>query len=263
VLYRARFIIGVLTVFLLFLGFFVSCNIDIDRNKFLVSSNEVERHKVLTFFFDGVPPLGGEEFDEGPIDANFPQARRRPETVWYIHEPAKTKKDCVRCHGNRLQMGFSREVQMTAKVPGLCYECHESLIPTAMEGWVHGPVSVGVCLFCHDPHRTQHQHLLKRPIPDLCFWCHEKKAIELIPDHSQEIYSKCNYCREGHVSPARFLLKQSIEEKAVEVEELDPKTEAEESVSEVEKPEPKTEVEEPELEVEFEEPESEAGASVQ
>jgi hypothetical protein len=37
---------------------------------FILSCDEVERHKTLTFFFDGVPPLGPQSLQEEFPDAN-------------------------------------------------------------------------------------------------------------------------------------------------------------------------------------------------
>lgn len=173
--------------------------------------DDVERHRLLTRFFDGVPPLGG-EVEVVASDPNAIYQRRvRPEVVWYIHEP---QKDCARCHGNREQRSFSREVQMANTVPELCYECHEGM--KDLEGRVHGPVAVSECLMCHDPHKSQNEHLLKKAVPEICFQCHNPQAIAQIENHEQEHYAKCLDCHTGHTSDRKYLLKKDQVVKAME-----------------------------------------------
>jgi predicted CXXCH cytochrome family protein len=166
-------------------------------------------HKTLTTLFDGVPPRGGEGGEEGPIDPNSGNARKRPEVFWSIHEP---QRDCVRCHGNRRQRTFSREVQLTAQVPELCYECHDSFAPTSLEGWVHGPVAAGECLLCHEPHKTRNPHLLRRPAPELCYRCHEDMAAEEpILESSEEGHLMCYGCHQSHVGAMDHLKDRTPE----------------------------------------------------
>ena len=40
---------------------------------FVGSCDEAERHKVLDYFFDGVPPRGEQEFESGFLDPNSQQ----------------------------------------------------------------------------------------------------------------------------------------------------------------------------------------------
>jgi predicted CXXCH cytochrome family protein len=170
----------------------------------IVRFDEAAFHEVLTLFFDGVPPLDNEMVETGTanIDPNVPDIRKRPDVDWCIHTPFR---DCVRCHGNRQQESFSREVQLTARMPELCYQCHENLMPAALKGWVHGPVAVGQCLVCHEPHKTKDEHLLRMPIPELCNGCHEEVNAELNPAHLNESHFKCNNCHESHANSTTHL----------------------------------------------------------
>ena len=45
---------------------------------FVVSCGEVERHNVLTFFFEGVPPLGQDQLTQGLARCRSPETRARP-----------------------------------------------------------------------------------------------------------------------------------------------------------------------------------------
>ncbi len=189
--FRARYISVGLTLVLLFLAFILGCD-------------EAERHKVLTFFFDGVPPLGRGELEEGPfyLDSKG-SAQTHPTAIWYVHG---TQSDCTTCHGKRRERGFSAQTRLTAPVPKLCYGCHTDY--TVSASFVHGPVAAGQCLFCHNPHRSKIKHLLREPEPQLCYLCHDKSMIESIPGHSEELSATCTTCHNAHASSIKYLLKE-------------------------------------------------------
>jgi predicted CXXCH cytochrome family protein len=169
---------------------------------FVGSCDEVERHKVLDYFFDGVPPLGGQEFEEELYDPNAQELDQTGQTsVWYVHEP---RKDCTNCHQKRNTRGFSAQTYLIAPVPKLCYNCHDDYTATA--SYVHGPVAIGQCLFCHTPHKSRIEHLLKRPEPELCYLCHDTHMIELIPAHLPGQTSACTDCHNPHAGSTKALL---------------------------------------------------------
>lgn len=175
---------------------------------FVLSCSEEEKREVLTFFLDGVPPLSQEQRTEladpnRPVDPNAP-----PELIWYRHE---SSLGCEGCHGDRKKRGFSRQVNLVAPVPELCYTCHEEL--RDLPGDVHGPVAVGVCTYCHEPHRTRNKHLLKKPAPELCYQCHDPDEIVFFDSkHADPSYENCNQCHEGHASENSGLLKKDWQE---------------------------------------------------
>lgn len=184
-------------LFLLLSGLFAGCYERKSLKIPVVHVDEAAFHKVLTLFFDGVPPLEDKKEEAGPINTepNVTDVRKFPEENWCIHPPLK---DCVRCHGNRQQESFSREVQLSARVPALCYACHTALIPDSLNGWVHGPFAVGQCLVCHEPHKTKYPHLLREQIPALCYSCHLEMADESTPDNVKESHSQCMDCHSAH-----------------------------------------------------------------
>lgn len=172
---------------------------------FLISCDEVERHKTLSFFFDGVPPLGTEVLQEEFLDANSPEKIQTGRTnAWYVHEP---RKDCSNCHSSRRQRSFSSQIYLTAPVPELCYNCHNEYAKSS--SYVHGPVAVGQCLFCHNPHKSKIEHLLTVSEPGLCYLCHDVDTIELITAHSPEKLSTCTNCHNAHASSNKALLKDN------------------------------------------------------
>lgn len=172
----------------------------------LCSCDEVERHRALTFFFDGVPPLSGRRIAPGPPGTNVVEATAGSQTGgWHVHKPLG---NCTECHGSRQRQTSSRQVQLVASVPSLCYKCHQGY--ASLEGWVHGPVAVGECLLCHEPHKSRNEFLLVKPVPDLCFGCHESQSIRLIEGHARDSYGHCNNCHEGHSGATKSLLKPAL-----------------------------------------------------
>ena len=172
---------------------------------FFVSCDKVKHHETLTFFFDGVPPLQPEMLQEEIVDANSlepDQQGQKP--LWYVHEP---RKDCSICHGKRKQRGFSSQIYLTKSVPKLCYDCHTDY--TESSTYVHGPVAVGQCIFCHNPHKSKIKHLLVAPEPGLCYLCHDTDTIELIAAHLTKQLSPCTDCHNPHGSYTKALLTDS------------------------------------------------------
>ncbi len=168
----------------------------------LASCDRKERHDTLSFFFDGVPPPG-EMPEGGPGGADLTEAIESSRAGgWYVHEAVK---DCTQCHGARRRRTLSRQAQLVAEVPQLCYNCHEEY--AALEGWVHGPVATGECLICHEPHKTKHESLLLKPVPELCYQCHEVQTIHSIENHAKDSYARCIDCHAGHAAATKNLLK--------------------------------------------------------
>ncbi len=180
----------------------------------LSSCDEVERHKVLTFFFDGVPPL---QTAASQTQAPGTKDRKAVDTAtaggWHVHPPLK---DCTNCHSDQPRTGFSRKVQLVAEVPKLCYRCHREF--STLDTWVHGPVATGDCLLCHEPHKTKTEFLLRRPVPDLCFQCHDAQAVRAVKNHKEESYASCTDCHDGHAGATRSLLRQTFLEKPAGLE---------------------------------------------
>jgi len=172
----------------------------------LSSCEEVGRHKALTFFFDGVPPLRSEISEtESSVQKEDKTPAGAPVGSWHTHEPIK---DCTSCHGNQFRRGTSRKVQLVAQVPELCHQCHKEHSPS--EGWVHGPVATGDCLLCHEPHKAKNESLLRKPVPELCYQCHESGAIRAIRNHAGPSYGHCVDCHEGHAGETKSLLKPAF-----------------------------------------------------
>jgi predicted CXXCH cytochrome family protein len=169
----------------------------------MCSCDETKRHEMLTFFFDGVPPLRAEQSGSELPGMNAGEPAGASQTNgWFVHKPIN---NCTECHGNSQRRTSSRQVQLVASVPQLCHKCHQEY--AALKGWVHGPVAVGECLLCHEPHKAKNESLLVKPVPELCYGCHDSQAIRLIDGHAEESHVRCIRCHEGHAGVTKSLLK--------------------------------------------------------
>ena len=141
-------------------------------------SREV-RHRVLTFFYDGVPSLnaGLAEPDAGMTESSEvtaegePGARAKKGKKFYNH-PAYWKNLCGGCHE-----GDGGGLLKTVR-EGLCQTCHPDNPPR--KKFVHGPVAVNGCLACHLYHRSEYPKVLVTDAQSLCYQCHVEE--ELITD---------------------------------------------------------------------------------
>ncbi len=185
----------------------------------LTGCDRVARHKVLSFFFEGVPPLDSERqaVDTGATDEESPTtetevavtsekpARIAKQTDPSRHEPAK---DCDQCH--RRIGSWSRKT-LTRPLPEVCYTCHTDY--SAAGGYLHGPIAAGACAFCHDPHGAKYVHLQKELQPKLCYQCHLREDIASIADHQDKQHSICTECHDPHMGSRRDFLKLEPESK--------------------------------------------------
>lgn len=187
------------------------------------------RHKVLTFFFTGVPPLGG-EIDQETGEKIVAKKKRKKRNVAkvFIHGP-KAAGECFYCHDTDSSQSF-RTVRksgggmprMDDITPGrlavarkdLCTQCHTSKSSEfrySQNMWVHGPLSDGACTACHDYHQTQNQYMLfKEKSVDLCTQCHAKGYLMLTEAHNNE--DECISCHNPHVGTDRLMLRKDFDE---------------------------------------------------
>ena len=117
------------------------------------------------------------------------------------HEPLEA---CENCHDSE-SPDETKARELSRQVPKLCFRCHEDESKTYP--YVHGPVAVGQCLFCHNPHKSMHAHLLNQDATELCALCHARRGLRSIEDHLEPSNIQCLECHNSHASTARFLLK--------------------------------------------------------
>jgi len=114
---------------------------------------------------------GAAEKDRSCVDCHKKLVAKR-----VIHQAmaqyARMEQGCPSCH--TAPHGKQKaEKSLTAKVPGLCYQCHDKEVFSRPN--VHPPVATGQCTACHNPHAADNSSLLLQPLPYLCQSCHDDK----------------------------------------------------------------------------------------
>jgi predicted CXXCH cytochrome family protein len=165
-------------------------------------SSPEQKYRVLSFFFDDVPPPGAATALRLPADPSALEPPTEdvegPSLFWVTHEPYAQKK-CLSCHESK----FSPE-KLQAELPELCWTCHEEAdLPGKV---MHGPVAGGFCLACHDPHRTRHPFMLLESRSNICVQCHDQHTFE-IEQHREEKGGDCLRCHNPHASDREYLLR--------------------------------------------------------
>jgi predicted CXXCH cytochrome family protein len=128
----------------------------------------------------------------------------------FVHGPIGAGV-CTPCH--RLKKDYTPEKHtaasftMAAKGKELCFICHENLQKKMTGKFIHGPVAMGDCIACHDPHQSDAKFSMKKPTTSsLCFGCHENKYTVKPFLHGPVAAGDCNVCHNPHASDAKFQL---------------------------------------------------------
>lgn len=189
--------------------------------------DEVKRYETLSFFFDGVPPPAGYDLPPQPqpligpwgvqIDPRselgqqmLAKRQAQPtaagtdeaEQVFFYHTPYKNR-DCFGCHDQA--QGYTPP----AAGAMLCNKCHASYTQFEQDDWVHGPVVVGQCGWCHESHKSEQPSLTREAQPALCMSCHDQAFIDHDPFHAGMRDPNCTDCHDPHASGNRLLLADS------------------------------------------------------
>jgi len=186
------------------------------------------KHKVLTFFFTGVPSL--EEEQKAALEKDkSPQtkAKEAPPPTFYTH-PLTASRQCNSCHqttANFNMFGGRRERSVAFHkgmvLPGplvlprekLCLRCHKD--KSAAEALAKGlrlhPTSAkGDCYACHDPHQSKIPYMLLKKPQQICIPCHSDPKIMELAAHKQP--GECLTCHNPHLGKNRLLLKKDYKE---------------------------------------------------
>ena len=179
-----------------------------------VGCSTVKHHRVLSFFFDGVPDPAAAVVSATPeVEAAVGRQLVQPGE----HGPYAAKL-CDSCHDAQ------RTNALIVPREQLCNRCHEL---GAAKVYVHGPLASGGCTVCHDPHRSANRFLLVSASDGFCLTCHDRSALSdtagLGGDNgtgeSAEVdggtvgnahggdAANCTNCHEAHMSDRRFLLR--------------------------------------------------------
>ncbi len=158
-----------------------------------VACSAASRHKALTTFFDGVPPLKTAPASAAPSPASHAAAQKAS----YTEHGPYAAKNCDACH---LASAMNA---LVAPKDQLCGRCHEVSLDVT---YVHGPLASGGCLVCHDPHRSRYAALLVADAATFCVRCHDRGALEAVPGHDDP-QADCTACHDAHGSAQKYLLR--------------------------------------------------------
>jgi len=161
-----------------------------------VACSQTARHKALTTFFDGVPPLETAETQKGQKQAVGPTGALPQKAHGSEHGPYAAKL-CDACH----EKGATNA--LVAPANELCARCHT--IDTNKK-FMHGPLTSGGCVVCHDPHSSRYPYLLVSDSGTFCLDCHDRETVVAIEGHG-DLDGNCTTCHDAHGSDAKYLLK--------------------------------------------------------
>lgn len=110
-----------------------------------------------------------------------------------------SRAQCQECHVKEAAL----RAGLTGAAPALCYGCHDRIDE---KRYVHGPLAVGDCLACHDPHGGYGpSHLLQQQAV-LCGKCHTARENS-VATACNAAGRGCVDCHDPHQSDVRYLLK--------------------------------------------------------
>jgi len=120
-----------------------------------------------------------------------------------LHPATEGGDGCISCHeqDDPLQHGFADRPEPIAE---LCLMCHEDPLAAAHQ---HPPVVEGDCLFCHNPHQSEHAALLTAPQGELCLNCHDADAFSGQSVHGPVTTNACSACHNPHAAKQAKLLR--------------------------------------------------------
>ena len=176
-----------------------------------------QRHKVMTFFFEGVPEPGEAgrvaETEVATVEQIEPERVGFQPVVkkWFYHEPFELKA-CKDCHQSEFSQALLKDE------PKLCYDCHGKILKK-ME-FVHKPAEDGTCKLCHTAHKSEVAFLLPKPELQLCNDCH-KPMDNLKFVHTPVAEGHCSYCHNPHGGKNKLYLIAEGDDLCAECHEPD------------------------------------------
>lgn len=167
-------------------------------------------HRVLTFLYDGVPPLDAGlplpevEMSEASAEATEDEQAGRGKSkrqAFYSH-PAYRNNLCGGCHD------VDRGRLLKTAREGLCQTCHPDKPPKRK--FVHGPVATNGCLACHLYHKSRYPKVLITDAQSLCFRCHVNEELTTDKHHATIKEERCVDCHDAHGGDDRFFLLPGV-----------------------------------------------------
>ncbi len=175
----------------------------------------LQKHKILTTVFDGVPDLPSlDELCQENIEdlfnkyyeqriaeaagGDWEETKSKSRRTGSKHRPWK-EKNCLACHN------FQADNKLKLPKNKICLMCHKNFIQGK---YVHGPVAVGACLACHNPHNSPNPSLLRRSLKTICYKCHkERRQAYRMHDRVISKGMYCINCHDPHSRNMHYFLK--------------------------------------------------------
>ena len=137
--------------------------------------------------------------------------------VW--RHSSTVNQQCLACHQQSLEplkIGFPTE-----KVQEFCFGCHTGKKAWLSRKFIHGPITIGGCTLCHNPHGENNRYqLFEEGALALCLACHgdkeglvaEKTEDRMPYVHGIVVGGGCVSCHDPHATDQQFMLKKPINE---------------------------------------------------
>lgn len=175
----------------------------------LSGCDPVTRHKVVSTMFDGYPSLpppeqycaeyAEKQVAEVKEELSGKKSVKESTGVTQSQHLPYQEKSCSDCHDKSKQNG------LVAPRNELCFVCHSGFIKGS---YVHGPVAIGDCLACHQPHNSGFPALLKADKSAICIKCHREKRVAAgMHDKLAAQQMGCEDCHNPHFGNVPFFLK--------------------------------------------------------
>jgi len=162
----------------------------------LCACNTTKSHKVMSFFFDGVPDPGKAPVEQVGRDNRKGEATATATASRYREHGPYAAKQCQACH-------MKATSRLVLPIEELCLTCHSL---DFRKKYIHGPLASGGCKVCHEPHGSTYPFLLVSEPKEFCLRCHDGNAIAKSDAH-KGVEAQCTTCHDAHSSDEEFLLK--------------------------------------------------------
>ncbi|MBU0663279.1 MAG: hypothetical protein KJ990_01905 [Proteobacteria bacterium] len=201
---------------------------------FLIGCEPQTRHKTLTFFFTGVPPIDEpvpiEKTKEQPVTPPA-EILKKPTPVApnpLFSHPVWAAGTCTPCHASTgsfrapgvkksspdvFKTGAGMPGKLTLATNKICTQCHKDKTPKRALSdnlWLHNSTAKGDCMACHDPHQSKNKNILRQAPSILCLSCHKEGQFLTKPVHQKK--EECLSCHNPHMGIDKNLLTKDYKE---------------------------------------------------